>query len=184
MKLKKICLLLVSIFVMGISSCTKIDQLMESYPSLTDKKHVVKTLTASEVVKKVSNQESFILLLGFEACPWCQAIMPEYNEVAKKLKIDAVYYLDILDIRDNPNSKDRIYYLAIESYFAEAKDLTKNKMNAPTILGIKKGQLVGYHLDTVSSHIKNENGILPPMNEEQINELHTILTEIFNKVYK
>lgn len=182
--IKKICLLMVIFMSLTLSSCTKQDELMGNYPSLTDKKHVIKTINAETAVKKVSNQESFILLLGFEACPWCQAIMPEYNEAAKELGINEVYYLDILDMRDNPDSSDRIYYLALENYFSEAKDQAKNRMNAPTILGIKNGKLVGYHLNTVASHIKNESGILPPMTDEQKTELKLVLTEIFNKVYK
>ncbi len=182
--IKKLCLLMVIIMTTCLYSCTKTDELMECYPSLTDKSHIVEVLNAKDVLEKVSNKESFVILLGFEACPWCQAIMPEFNETAKALDIKKVYYLDIKDMRDNPDSKDRIYYLALDSYFQEAQDQVKNRLNAPTVLGIKDGKLVGFNLDTVSSHQINESGILPPMTDKEKNELKTILTEIFNKVYK
>lgn len=179
--LKLLIILICFTFAILITSCTKEDYVMENYPSLTDNNHIIKELTPKQLLDKVENNESFIVLLGFPACPWCQAIMPEYNEVAKELNIQAIYYVDIKDMRDNPESEDHDIYLTLYEKFEAVVDQEKERINAPTIINIKDGQLVGFHIDTVSTHTINEAGILPPLDEEQRNELHTILKELFNK---
>ena len=39
--------------------------------------------------------------------------------------------------------------------------------------------MVKYHLNTTQDHIKNENGVLPPLTQEQKNELENILMDFF-----
>ena len=165
--IKLLSLLICFTFILFITSCVEEDHIMENYPSLTDEKHIIKELTPKELLTKVENKETFIVLLGFPACPWCQAIMPEYNEVAKTLNIEEIYYVDIKDMRDNPESVDHNIYLTLYEKFIEAADQEKERINAPTIMNIKEGNLAAFHIDTVSSHIINEAGILPPLEEEQ-----------------
>ncbi len=182
MKLPKVlCILLCLILCITLVSCDKEDKIMENYPQLIDKKHIIKEITPKEVIDKVLNEETFILVLGFPACPWCQALLPEVNSVGKELKIKTIYYCDIKDCRDNENSIDKEYYLQMRKYFSDCIDSQKDRINAPTTLKIKDGQLVSYHVDTVSSHMINEAGILPTLTSEQIDELHEILKELFNK---
>ena len=133
------------------------------------------------MVEKISNQETFVVVLGFPECPWCQALMPEVNTIGKELELDNVYYCNIKDSRDNPSSSDKIYYLGLYEYFEEIVDDEKDRINAPTTLKIKEGRLAGYHIDTVQSHSINEAGILPELTNEQRSELHKILKELFNK---
>ena len=91
MKILKIfSILLCLALTLALSSCEKEDHIMENYPGLTDNKHIIKELSLKEVTEKVSNKETFVLVFGFSECPWCQAIMPELNEVGKKLSLDTV----------------------------------------------------------------------------------------------
>ena len=182
MKLYKVLTIILCLcLILTISSCKKEDTMMENYPGLTDKSHIIKEIELKEVVDKIANQETFIVVLGFPECPWCQALMPEINAVGKNLNIKNIYYCNIKDARDNDESKDKIYYLALYEYFNEIVDAEKDRINAPTTLKITKGKLSAYHVDTVSSHQISETGILPPLSSEQILELHNILKEIFNK---
>jgi hypothetical protein len=41
-----------------------------------------------------------------------------------------------------------------------------------------EGEVAGFHLDTVPTHVKNDNNILPPLTSEQENELLTILRNL------
>ena len=82
---------------------------------------------------------------------------------------------------DKSLSKDRIYYLGLHEYFNDIVDAEKNRINAPTVIKVNSGNLVGYHIDTVPSHTINDAGVLPALTEEQKIELHTLLTELFNK---
>lgn len=179
--LKVLCILFCLMITLTVASCRKEDQIMENYPGLTDNKHIIKELSLEELTKKVSNKETFVVVLGFPECPWCQAIMPELNEAGKNLNLENVYYCNIKDARDNIDSKDRIYYLGLYEYFEDVVDDEKDRINAPTVIKVNNGRLAGFHIDTVEGHTINESGVLPPLNEEQRLELHTLLKELFNK---
>lgn len=179
--LKVLCILLCLTLIITITSCEKEDHIMENYPGITDNKHIIKELSLSELTNKVSNKETFVVVLGFPECPWCQALLPELNACGKEVKLDTIYYCDIKDARDNPESKDKIYYLGLYEYFEDVVDDEKDRINAPTVIKVKSGKLAGYHIDTVSSHVINESGILPELNSQQRLELHALLKELFNK---
>lgn len=56
--------------------------------------------TAEEISKKMDNKETFIVYFGFSTCPWCRSIIEELIKCAKDSKVDKIYYVDVLDIRD------------------------------------------------------------------------------------
>lgn len=56
--------------------------------------------TEEEIVEKIDNKETFAVYFGFKSCPWCRSILPTLIDVAKDMKIDKIYYVDVLDIRD------------------------------------------------------------------------------------
>lgn len=168
------------LFSLSLTSCNySNDSLIEDYP-LLQKDNIVHTIDAKTFLDKISNKETFAIMLGFPSCPWCQELMPHYNLVAKSLGIKELFYIDIKDMRDNPESSDRIYFLAIDEYLELAKDTTKDRINAPTIVIIKNGKFVSYHLNTVESHQLDSNGVLPPLSLHQTKELEDILKVLFN----
>jgi predicted bacteriocin transport accessory protein len=48
----------------------------------------------------MDNKETFIVYFGFSTCPWCRSIIEELIKCAKDSKVDKIYYVDVLDIRD------------------------------------------------------------------------------------
>ena len=56
--------------------------------------------TAEDISKKMDNKETFIVYFGFSTCPWCRSIIEELIKCAKDSKVDKIYYVDVLDIRD------------------------------------------------------------------------------------
>ena len=154
--------------------------ILSSYPRLTDNNHIVRTLTPSEVETRLDNKASFILMMGFERCPWCQQLMPIYNDAAKDANLDVVYYVDILDMRSNVNSKDRSCYDKLYKLTKDYLDVRRDRIGAPTILVIKNGETVIGHLGTLDGH-DYVDGKLPLLTEEQVNELKQILITKFNK---
>lgn len=172
-----IVLLIVGLFT---SSCQNEDRIMKDYPGVTDINHIFKEVTVDEVLKKIKNEETFYLVMGFPECPWCQALMPVLNDVAKEYEDNTIYYLNIKEIRDNEESTGHSKYLELEeNYFNEAIDLEKNRLNAPTFVKVKSGMMRQYHLNTVDSHVLNENNVLPPLNDDEISELKDILRDFF-----
>lgn len=154
---------------------------MNKYPALTDTNHVYKEIEVDTLIKKLNKKESFVVILGFPECPWCQAIMPVLNDVAKESNEKTVYYLYLKEIRDDENHKNHDKYLElVNNHFKDAIDTKNNRLNAPTVIKVEKGIMTKYHIDTVSSHVMNENHVLPALTEEQKDELKNILREFFN----
>ena len=173
-------LLSIIILLLCITSCKK-GNVMNDYPNIEDKNHVFKEIEINDVIKKLENNKSFYLVLGFPECPWCQALMPVLNEVAKDNKEKTIYYLNIKEIRDNTESLGHTEYKKLEdNYFKEALDIEKNRLNAPTFVKVENGKMTMYHINTVSSHVLNENMVLPPLTNEELNELKAILNKFFN----
>ncbi len=160
-----------------------LDKIREVYPGIKDKEHVFEEITASELLYMLENKQTGVVVMGFPGCPWCRALMPVLNETAKENGLTKVAYLDIKDIRDNEENPSHQEYLVIKEILKECLDKEKDRINAPTVIAIKNGELVAYHLNTVPSHVMNDSNVLPEMTNEQITELKKILSELITKTH-
>ena len=178
---KKLGILLgIIVLLLCITSCKK-GNVMNDYPNIEDKNHVFEELEINDVLKKLENKKSFYLILGFPECPWCQAIMPVLNDVAKDNKVKTIYYINIKQIRDNSEAVGHNEYKQLEeNYFKDALDVEKNRLNAPTFVKVENGEMTMYHINTVDTHVLNENMVLPPLTDTQLKELKGILSKFFN----
>ena len=63
--------------------------------------------TAEEIVKMIEDKETFLVYFGFAKCPWCRSVLPTLLNVADDLKLDTIYYVDVLEIRDTLELNDK-----------------------------------------------------------------------------
>ncbi|MBQ2640096.1 MAG: hypothetical protein IJF92_05015 [Bacilli bacterium] len=118
--MKKILLYLFLIFITLCSyGCTRDNsdavKFKKEYESLNNKKNShgeinrkisinkhnsIKYSDASEIVEMMENNKTFIVYFGFSECPWCRSVVPTLLDVANDLEINTIYYVDILNIRD------------------------------------------------------------------------------------
>lgn len=174
---KIITLLLVMICALSLTSCKKTNQIEEDYPSLVGKDTIIHYVDGEDVVEKLSKKDNAIIMFGFKNCPWCQSAISYVDEIAKEKGYEEVYYLDIKDMRDNEESEDRDIYLSIYNTIKE-KIGNPDKIYAPTVIVLKDGEITGYNEGTVVSH-ERVDGTLPPMTDEQKEELRQIYRNIF-----
>ena len=57
-------------------------------------------ITDSELVKKIENKENIIVLCGYAKSKETRLVIENLMNVSKKLNIKTIYYLDIIEIRD------------------------------------------------------------------------------------
>lgn len=182
---KTLLILLIFMVTFMVSCSSNKEKLLKDYPSLETSEHLFKSITVSKVQKKFKNQESFYLVMGFPECPWCQALMPILNQVATFNDVEEIFYLDIKKIRDNKLATGyKTFEKLTSTYLKETIDPEKNRINAPTFITVDKGVVVSYHLNTVESHVINEEGTLPDLTKAQVRELVDILNKMFNIVIK
>lgn len=64
-------------------------------------------ITPEKLLEKMDNKESFYVYFGSKFCPWCRAVIETATMVAKKKKIDKIYYIDIWDDETNEVLRDK-----------------------------------------------------------------------------
>ena len=112
-----ILVLVLSLLVVGCSNeKTDVMKFKEEYESVNNKvnEHTKKEnrelnipknnpivyATAEDIVKRIDNKETFIVYFGFAECPWCRSVIEQLLKVAEEKKVEKIYYVDVLNIRD------------------------------------------------------------------------------------
>lgn len=121
--------------------------------------------TPEDILKRVNNNETFIVYFGFKECPWCRSILEELIHAAKDKKVDKIYYVDVRDIRDvkqvdeenniiTAEEGNKAYMELIEKFSNVLSDYTlTNKDNekintgekriyAPNIIAVSNGKAI------------------------------------------
>ena len=169
---------------------TVIEGTKYKYPTVEIlKDNAVKYVTSEELLK-VLDEGTGAVYFGYPNCPWCRSAVPTLIESANEVGLENIYYLNVKDERDEIKVKEdgslEVVKEGTEGYKKLLKrldnvltdytltDIHGNEVNAnekriyvPLVVFIKDGEIVGYHLDTVSSQ-KNP---FEPLNDEQKNEL-------------
>ncbi len=82
----------------------------------------IKYATASDIVNRIDNKETFIVYFGFDTCPWCRSIVETLINTAKENDISTIYYVDVKNIRDvytlNENNEAVRTTEGTEGYYA------------------------------------------------------------------
>lgn len=120
---------------------------------------------ASDVDLMINSKETFVVYFGFDTCPWCRSVIEALDSVAKEEGVDAVYYVDIKDIRDtveldennNPvctssgdpdyaklvkDLKEVLSDYTLHSNEGDCVDAGEKRIYAPNIVGVKDGRAV------------------------------------------
>ena len=171
------------------------------YPSVEIlKDNAIKYVTSEELLK-VLDEGTGAVYFGYPNCPWCRSAVPTLIESANEVGLENIYYLNVKDERDEIKVKEdgslEVVKEGTEGYKKLLKrldnvlldytltDIHGNEVSAnekriyvPLVVFIKDGEIVGYHLDTVSSQ-KNP---FEPLNDEQKNELMDTYINLMHKV--
>jgi transposase len=112
-----------------------------------------------------------------------QQSLPRLNVVAKEEGIKKIYLLDIKEMRTNKTPEYMTIFEKVKDHvdFTEGS-LEKQNINVPNIIVIKNGQIIGSHMATVTSHVKDENSVLPPMTAEQETEYKNIVRDLLEQI--
>jgi thiol-disulfide isomerase/thioredoxin len=157
-----------------------------------------------EEVLDILKDKTGVIYFGFPTCPWCRNAVPSLISAAESVGLSKIYYLNILDIRDSLSVNDSgeivVEKEGTKNYKKILKKLDKilddyyvtdalgNKVNTnekrlyvPTVVVVKDGEIVDYHMDTVASHIEAGNGYAE-LTKDQREELFDIYTNMFLKI--
>ena len=92
-----------------------------------------------------------VLFLGFPECQWCQAYVPQLNEVLQENDMKAAYYNIYTDKKEDRDFYDKIASLLKDQngkeFFSYDND-GKQVIYMPLVLFIENGKIVAYDNET------------------------------------
>ena len=79
--------------------------------------------TVEDIIKKIDNDETFIVYFGFPNCPWCRSVIEKAIEVANKQNIKTIYYINIRNENNEEILRDK-YILGKKNKVVKDEDGT------------------------------------------------------------
>lgn len=123
---------------------TNAEKFAREYSIDNDNVFVYRTL---EEINKILKNGTGIVYLGFPECPWCKGYVPYLNEVAKKAKLDKIYYFNILkDRKDNTDNYKKTVELLKD--YLKYDDEGNKRIYVPAVIAVNKGKIVGFDDET------------------------------------
>ena len=131
----------------------KLNDYEKEYRSVNiDKENKIKYVSAKDIVKKIENNETFVVYFGFSKCPWCRSMIENLIELSNSYD-QTIYYVDVLEIRDK-----------IEVVDGELKTTTKGDENYMKLINLLSDVLDEYKVtdEEDKEYNKNEKRIYAP----------------------
>lgn len=156
-----------------------------------------------EEVLDILKDGTGVIYFGFPTCPWCRNMIKPLLSAADSKNLDKIYYLNIMDIRDSLSVNDSgelvidkegtknykkilkeldsildKYY--VKDTMGKEFDTNEKRLYAPTVVAVKKGKVIAYHVGTVSS----QTDPYIELTKNQQEELYSIFDTLISKVSK
>lgn len=167
-----------------------------------DEKNPIKYVDTKEALK-VLKEETAIIYVGANWCPWCRNAIPVLFDVAKENKIKTIYYLNLDEEKSAYEIKDgklvkttdgtKGYYELLDflndelsNYIITDKDGKKfdtgeKRIYMPFVLAVKNGKISSTHIGTVD--LDEDQTKYSDLTSKQYDELYDIYNEMFEKVF-
>lgn len=156
---------------------TDAEKFAREYSIDNDNVFVYRTL---EEINKILKNGTGIVYLGFPECPWCKAYVPYLNEVAKKAKLDKIYYFNILKDRKNNTDNYKKTVELLKDYL-KYDDEGNKRIYVPAVIAVNKGKIVGFD-DETSYDTKGYEKPEDYWKNEDLNGLKNRLSKMINDV--
>lgn len=133
-----------------------------------------------EEINKILKNGTGIVYLGFPECPWCKGYVPYLNEVAKKAKLDKIYYFNILKDRKNNTDNYKKTVELLKDYL-KYDDEGNKRIYVPAVIAVNKGKIVGFD-DETSYDTKGYENPEDYWKNEDLDGLKNRLSKMINDV--
>ena len=165
-----------------------------------DEDNKVKYSSIKDIIK-VLESGTGVIYLGYPECPWCRNVVPVLMRASNNTGIENVYYLNMHDVRDKMEVDSNGNVVTVEEGKEGYKDLLEKldsilseytvkdddgkeydtgekRIFVPTVIFVKNGKILDYHMDTVESPTDPYVGL----NEDQEMELYDIYVKGIHKI--
>jgi len=172
------------------------------YPTVNvDEDNIIKYLSLKEMNEFLEDKKTGVVYLGYSSCPWCRTVVPVLLDAADSTTLEKIYYVDMKDKRDikeidetgeiiTTKEASQEYYDLLEKLDNILLDYTltdkdgnekhagEKRIYVPLVLFVKDGEIINYHIDTVSS----QTNPYEPLTEDQQIELYNVYSNAIHEV--
>ena len=154
--------------------------------------------SANDIIKLMDDKASFVVYFGFKTCPWCRSVLPSLIDASKDDNIDTIYYVDVLDIRNELKVEDgsvveskkgsKGYYKLLE-YFDEVLEdydlgedvsTSQKRIYAPNIVSVVNGSAY----DMISGVSKRQTDAYMNLTTEIKSDMYSAFDGLFKEYNK
>ena len=139
------------------------------------KNNIYKYSTYDNIIETL-NSKTGVIYLGFKDCFLCKEIVPILDKVSRQKNIRERLYYEFKDIREN-NTKEYQDLLNIVSSYIENEDEKETVITAPTVIFVRKGNIVGIYKGVVNN--KSEE----ILNDEDKEKLENKFSSLIDKMF-
>ena len=162
----------------------------------------MKYVTVDEAIKLLDSKKA-IIYVGANWCPWCRNMLEPMFDVAKKLKIDTIYYLTLDDDKSNyeiennklkqVNNGSKSYYELLDKLKDYLQDYTltddkgktyetgEKRIYMPFFITVKNGGVVD--AKGISRTLEKDQSKYSEMTQKQYDDLYDNFYQTFSKIY-
>lgn len=101
-------------------------------------------------VTDMLDKETGIIYFGFPTCTLCKEVVPILDSAAKEKKVKAILYYNFKEIRENNTAEYQKLAGILSDYIKEDEEGNK-KIEAPTVVFVNKGRIVGVYIGVIDS---------------------------------
>lgn len=163
-----------------------------------DQNNPIKYVSAKEAIE-VLESDAAIMYIGAPWCPWCRNGVPVLFELAKKYKVDTIYYIELDDIKSNyevQNGKLMKTKSGTEDYYAlldklsdrlddyvitgedgQKYDTGEKRVYMPYVVAVNGGKVVADKVGTVTLDANQTKY------DKLTDEQHEKLTETYGNLF-
>lgn len=91
-----------------------------------------------------------IIYFGFPTCTLCKEVVPILDNAAKEKKVKTILYYNFKEIRKNNTVEYQKLAGILSDYIKEDEEGNK-KIEAPTVVFVNKGRIVGVYIGVIDS---------------------------------
>jgi len=183
--MKKVVIILMSIFLLVGCGKTDGEKFKEEYEALNGTQNLINiTIDSNSNIKYLNAKQTVsflkegtgILYFGFPKCPWCRNVLPVLLEVATSNNM-SISYLNPSGLRNSKNKDFEEIMNMLDAYLM-TNDEGNKVLYVPDVYFVKDGKIIGHHLSTVES----QTDPTVPLTEEQKQELKTVYEELIGQM--
>ena len=152
-------------------------------------------ISSEDEIRQLLTDGEGVIYFGFPNCPWCRNALEPMNAAAKRVGLEKIHYLNVLDIRDQKSLNEsgeivvekegtEFYQYLLEELgdfapeYPNLNDSSVRRILVPLVVSVVDGEVVASHLGTVDS----QTDPYEPLTEEQFQELVTLYAMTFSQL--